>query len=93
MEENTQLPKEVAEEIKTEAKLRGKNHMFIPMDGDYSSHKFHGFIVERTYETCATAYAKKLHQARTLIEKMNERCKGLYHDELANEIKTFLYGE
>lgn len=77
----TQLPVEVVEEIKAEAKLRGKNHMFIPMDGDYSSHKFHGFIVERTYETAATAYATKLHQVEQENEANENKIK-LYEDAL-----------
>lgn len=83
---NIQLPVEMVEQIRKEAAFNSgysRDEDSNPFRNGYYS----GFI------SGATEYATKLQEARELIEKMNERCKGLYHDELANKIKMFLYGE
>lgn len=62
------MDKTTQDRIEAEAKHRGKNHMFVPMDGDYSSYEFHGFIVERSYIAGATAEHAQNESVRLQLE-------------------------
>ena len=86
MDKDTQLPAAVVEEINTKSERFANKYL----NGRVNTRDF--AIIEDTYISCATEYAIKLHQATDLIKRMNERCKVLHHDELANDIKTFLDG-
>lgn len=86
MEENTQLPKEVVEEIEKQAEAhnnRLKEHAENEKDVAYAQ----GFA-EGWYEG-ATAYAKKLHQ----VEKENEQLRGWKMEaaELLTKIHSYAH--
>jgi len=88
MTNNTQLPAEVLEEIKLSAIAFAAGMWPGETKQDAKQREY----VAAVHEAGATEYATRLHEARTLIEKMNAIYGHLHPVTLANKIKTFLDG-
>jgi glutaredoxin 2 len=88
--DNTQLPAEVVEEIKAEAKSYAQNFTF-PHFWDEDNEEFALPVVEQVYEEIATEYATKLLQLEQEIESLTRQLKD--HAAVSNENMKLLRQE